>query len=123
MARSFADAASPMVPVSPWLVWCGGLPRIPGLLPSSTLFRLVCFGGSSRTAAVDQSSGRRSRDGRDRRAPGGAGCAQGAADGVRARPGPGRRAQRRGRAVSDDRAGGVDTARLAGGGGGGGGGG
>ena len=27
------DAPSPMVPVSPGLVWCGGIPRIPGLLP------------------------------------------------------------------------------------------
>src|SRR3990170_4466685 len=123
MAGSSADAVSSMVPVSPWLVWCGGLPRIPGLLPLSTFFRLVCSGGSLRTAVGDQSTGGRSGDGRDRRAPSGAGCAQGAGDGVRARPGPGRRAQRRGRAVSDDRAGGVDTARLAGGGGGGGGGG
>src|SRR2546430_12089968 len=29
MARSSADAASSMVPLSPCLVWCGGLPRIP----------------------------------------------------------------------------------------------
>src|SRR6266496_6030714 len=100
MVVSSADAASSMVPVSPWLVWCGGPPRIPGLLPLSTLFRLVCFGGSSRTAVVDRTVGRRSGDGRDRRAPGGAGCAQGAGDGVRACPGRGRRAQRRGGAVS-----------------------
>src|SRR3990172_11655452 len=113
MAGSFADAVSSMVPVSPWLVWCGGLPRIPGLLLLSTLFRLVCFGGSLRTTVADRTAGRRSWDGGDRRGPGGAGCAQGAGERVRGRPRPGRRAQRGGRAVSDDGAGAVDLARLA----------
>src|SRR3972149_552476 len=113
MAASSADAASSLVPVSPWLVWCGGLPRIPGLLPLSTLFRLVCSGGSLRTVAVDRTAGRRSRDGRDRRAPGGAGCAQGAGDGVRARAGAGWDAGAGGGGVLDDGAGAADPARLA----------
>src|SRR5512144_608157 len=92
------------------LAW--GPPPDPGTVALSTLFRLVCFGGSwLATIAVDR--GREVGDGCDRRAPGGAGCPQGAGDrlraGARRRP----RAALGGPRVLDDGRRAVGAARLA----------
>src|SRR5215216_95831 len=92
------------------LAW--GPPPDPGTVALSTLFRLVCFGGSWwATVAVDRAG--EVHGGADRRAPGGAGCAQGAGDRVRARAGARARAHPGGGAVSDHGAGALDAARLA----------
>src|SRR5437870_2267958 len=101
-----------MVPVSPCpsLAW-ESLPD-PGTVALSTLFRLVCFGGSW-WAAVAVDRAKEVHHGGDRRARGGAGCAQGAGDRLRARPRRGRRARAGGGAIPDDGARAVDAARLA----------
>src|SRR5215218_10074486 len=72
------------------LAW--GPPPDPGTVALSTLFRLVCFGGSWwATVAVDRAG--EVHGGSDRRAPGGAGCPQGAGDRVCARTGGRERVQ------------------------------
>ena len=86
----------------------------PGTVAVSTLFRLVCFRGPWRiTRVVDRAE--EAVDGCDRGAPGGAGCAQGAGDRMRAGAGSGwvpcaggARVQDHGRRVAG-------VARLAGG--------
>src|SRR5712692_4721944 len=101
-----------MVPVSPWPSLAWGPPPDPGTVALSTLFRLVCFGGSW-WAAVVVDRAQEVHDGGDRRALGGAGRAQGAGDHVRACAGAGARARPGGSAVSDDGARAVDATRLA----------
>src|SRR6266702_4242096 len=104
--RVFYGACEPVAS----LAW--GSPPDPGTVALSTLFRLVCFGGSWWTAAAVGSS-LEVHDGGDRRAPRGAGCAQGAGDRLRARPRQGRRARAGGRAVPNDGTRAADVARLA----------
>src|SRR2546423_15681842 len=81
------------------LAW--GPPPDPGTVALSTLFRLVCFGGSWwTTVAVDRD--REVGDGCDRRASGGAGCPQGAGDRMCAPAWRGRSAALGGSRVLDD---------------------
>src|ERR671918_3080521 len=76
-------------------------PPDPGTVALSTLFRLVCFGGSWwATVAVDRAG--EGRGGGDRRASGGAGCPQGAGDRVRAAARRGRWSALGGARVLDD---------------------